>query len=78
MATIKTLRIIANDAYTAFDAARVVYHYAQTECGTNYSDPLYASLGGLEASYRAARVAMETADAQLEHAELVNVGVRRG
>jgi hypothetical protein len=77
MASISTLRSISTAADATFYAAREVYYSTLAEVAVNYSNELYASIGRLEDAYRAARIAMENANAELEHAVLVSVGVRR-
>ena len=68
MASISTLRSISTAADATFYAAREVYYSTLAEVAVNYSN---------EDAYRAARIAMENANAELEHAVLVSVGVRR-
>ena len=77
MASISVLRSISTAADAAFYAAREAYYSTLAEVAINYSNDLYATVGRLEDTYRAARAAMETANAELEHAVLVSVGVRR-
>jgi hypothetical protein len=77
MAKISTLRKISASADAIFFAARAACHATIDECAAHYSDECWERLGHAELAFHAARDAMEHANAALEHAELVNVGVRK-
>ena len=77
MSNLSVLRAAAKSAYLRFHAARGDWYASIDAVAANYSDAAYAEMGKLEDAYRAARAAMESADGEFEHCQLVEVGVRR-
>jgi hypothetical protein len=77
MAQISTLRTISASALVAFNSARSEHQAAIDECVANYSDAHWDRIEQTEMAFRAARGALDQADAELLHAELVNVHVRK-
>lgn len=76
MAQISTIRTISARALVAFNVARSEHQTAIDECAANYSDARWDRIEQTEMACRAARDAMDRADAELLHVELVNVHVR--